>query len=459
VERVAAESLLDQVLMELLHGTPDAHADVFVESTRRLLAGSRLDRSGEHAAAPRLRDDDGVALRLVLPELTRAAHVTGDPDERLLPIARALAAGDAVPVVPATARGARGAADDGGFGAARGLLARCAEAAQVALRDERRLQSLDVQVTRVVRGVHVASSEWGHARETVPWETVNILAEVRSPKGGSVRASRGIGLPRLPADLDVTGLVHGAVEAACKRLDARPPLVMRPVVIVAPGAGGILVHEAVGHALEGDVVKRGSSYLSGRQGERVAHESLSVVDDPGIADLAGSRAHDDEGAPARRVTLIERGVLRGVLTDGARAEFRKARATGHGRRQGFRDLPLPRLSNTLVLSGEHAPQDLLASTPQGIYATRFERASADPLRGRFQLRVTEGFLIEDGRLTAPIEETLLVGIADAFLHGLEIGSDLEWDDGCGTCGREGQWVPVAVGQPTLRIAEGAFLVA
>jgi TldD protein len=457
MERAAAESLLDQVLMELLHGTPDAHADVFVESTRRLLAGSRFDRAGERASAPRLRDDDGVALRLVLPECTRATHVTGGPDERLLPIARALAQGAAASPLRATAGAAR--EGDGGLAPARGLLAKFAEAAQGALRDERRLESLDVQVTRVDRSVHVASSEWGHANESVPWETANVQAEVRPIKGGTVRASRGVGLPRIPADLDVTRLVAGAVAAACARLDARPPLSLRPVVIVAPGAGGILVHEAVGHALEGDVVARGSSYLSGRQGERVAHESLTVIDDPGIACLAGSRAHDDEGAPARRVTLIERGVLRGVLTDGVRAEFRKSRATGHGRRQGFRDLPLPRLSNTLVLSGEHAPQDLLGTTPHGILATRFERASADPLRGRFQLRVTEGFLIEDGRLTAPIEETLLVGISDAFLHGLEIGSDLEWDDGCGTCGREGQWVPVAVGQPTLRIAEGAFLVA
>ena len=186
---------------------------------------------------------------------------------------------------------------------------------------------------------------------------------------------------------------------------------------------------------------------------------LTVVDDPSLPHLAGSYAHDDEGAPAREALLLERGVLRGVMTDALRSGFDPARATGHGRRQGFRDNVLPRMTNTLVLAGPWDPAELLAGIPDGLLVTRLERASADPLRGRFQVRATEGYLIENGVITAPLRETLLVGNSDDLLRGLDVGSDAAWDDGAGSCGREAQWVSVAIGNPTLRAAAGVFGVA
>jgi TldD protein len=460
----ADETLLDHALLALLDRDPDAHADVFAERATKLVLGARAGRDREDVHPASWRRDEGVAARIVLPGATRGLHVSGPCDERALLLARAVAAGarapdppEAAPMLPfGEAQG--GAHDDARERALHALLAELREASEAEVAREPRLRFVDVTVSETRRGVHVASSEWGHARQAASRRAAWIVAEAEDASGRRRRAMRGLGAATLsivPIEY-YKALVSQAARAALLRLEARPIPPGRPIVLVAPGAGGVLVHEAVGHSLEGDVVARGSSFLSGRIGERVASESLTVVDDPLLPALAGSHRQDDEGAPGTRAVLIERGVLRGILTDGVRTGFRQDLATGHGRRQGFRDQPLPRMTNTLLLPGAHDPADLLASTEDGILVTRLERASADPVRGRFQVRVTEGWRIEGGRLTHPLEEGLLVGASDRFLHGIEVGGDLAWDDGCGTCGREGQWVPVAVGQPTLRCAAGIF---
>ncbi len=452
------DPLLDRALLTLLDPAPEAHGDVFAERGDRLSLGARAARDAEFRLPASFRRDEGVAARLVLPGGIRGLHLSGPCDERAVDLARSVARAAPPPESsPPAARDALASrADDD---AATALLARLREAAAAAMQREPSLTFVDVSVTLTRRDVAVVSSEWGHARQAWRRESAFIVAEARDASGRRRRAMRGAGAPALPRDFDAEALVRAAAEAALARREARPAPGGRPIVLFAPGAGGVLVHEAVGHALEGDVVARGSSFLSGRIGERVALETLTVVDDPLLPALSGSHLHDDEGAPGRRAVLIERGVLRGVLTDGVRAGFRKDLATGHGRRQGYRDQPLPRMTNTLVAAGPCDPRELLASTPDGILVTRLERATADPVRGRFQLRVTEGFRIEGGRLTHPIEDTLLLGSSEAFLHGIEIGADMSWDDGCGTCGREAQWVPVAVGQPTLRCAAGVFDVA
>lgn len=458
---LADEASLDAALLLLLDADPLAHADVFAERTERLVLGARAGRDRADAHPPQWRRDEGVSARLVLPASTRALHLSGPCDERVLALARAVASSREAPSRRASPTLPLGAAEpepDAAQGAS-ALLGVLRDAAESAVAREPRLRFVDVMVTCARRGVHVVSSGWGHARNAWSWESAWIVAEAMSSAGLRRRASRGRGAVELRAALDAGALVREAADAALRRLDARPVVPGRPVVLVAPGAGGVLVHEAVGHSLEGDVVARGSSFLSGRVGERIASESLTVVDDPLMPGLAGTHAHDDEGAPGRRTVLIERGVLRGMLTDGVRAGFRTEGATGHGRRQSFRDLPLPRMTNTLVAAGARSPEELLSQTPDGLLVTRLERASADPVRGRFQVRVTEGWRVEDGRLTHPIEDALLVGASDRFLHAIEIGSDAAWDDGCGECGREGQWVPVAVGQPTLRCESGVFDVA
>lgn len=451
----ADEALLDQALLQILDGAPEAHADVFAERSETLVLGLRASRDGLESHPPRWRRDEGVSARLLRTGSIVARHLSGPCDERVLGLARAVASGSAPPGGSAEPELPLEVADVAGHAPAlRALLDDLGARARAILAGDPRLRFIDVAVTSLSRGVHVASSEWGHARQANRWLVAWLVAEAESPDGRRRRATRGCGGPG--SGLDAAGLVAEVAEAARRRLEARAIPQGRPTVVVAPGAGGVLVHEAVGHSLEGDVVARGSSFLSGRVGERVAIESLTVLDDPLLPRLAGSMAHDDEGAPGTRAVLIERGVLRGILTDGVRAGFRKDLSTGHGRRQGFRDQPLPRMTNTLVEPGPFDPQELLASTSDGILVTRLERASADPVRGRFQVRVTEGWRIEDGQLTHPLDEGLLVGASERFLHGIEIGSDLAWDDGCGTCGREGQWVPVAVGQPTLRCASGIF---
>ena len=453
----ADEALLDQALLCLLDRDPEGHADVFAERTEKLLLGARAGRDRADVHPPLWRRDEGFAARLVQDQAIRALHLSGPCDDRVLALARAVASGEAPPQAASSPLlPLADPSDPPEAIALHALLAPLRSAAESAIAREPRLRFVDISVSSLRRGVHVASSEWGHARQSGARHAAWIVAEAETQDGRRRRAMRGAGSAILGRGWDAAALVAEAAEAALQRLDARPIPSGRPVVLVAPGAGGVLVHEAVGHSLEGDVVARGSSFLSGREGERVAIEGLTVLDDPLLPRLAGSHEHDDEGAPGTRAVLIERGVLRGILTDGVRARFRKDLATGHGRRQGFRDQPLPRMTNTLVEPGPWDPRELLATTLDGVLVTRLESASADPVRGRFQLRVTEGFRIEDGRLTHALEEGLLVGASDRFLHGIEIGSDLAWDDGCGTCGREGQWVPVAVGQPTLRCAAGVF---
>lgn len=448
-----ADGSLDSVVDAAAGLAPGGQADAFVETASREARGMHLARSSERPHVPLVRDERGVALRFVSHELSRCVHMSGDPDERLVLLATSLRDGS-VPRLPVEAPPPD---DSRALQALHPTLAALVGAARAALARDAAVESVDVEIQQSVRDVLVVSSRWGHAGRHRSWATASVTARVRSADGAG-RASRSRGAFSI-AEIDACALVDAAVQAAFSRVGACAAPAGRPAVIVAGGAAGVLLHEAVGHALEADVLARGSSFLAGRMGEPVATEALTVIDDPTLAGLAGSHGSDDEGAPGRSAPLIERGILRGVMTDALRAGFQDERVTGHGRRATFRDSVLPRMTNTLVMPGPWDPAELVATTHDGLLVTRLERASADPLRGRFQVRVTEGWRIEDGRLTSPVSETLLVGTSDDLLRHVAIGEDMSWDDGAGTCGREGQWVPVAVGNPTLRVPAGAFGVA
>jgi TldD protein len=318
------------------------------------------------------------------------------------------------------------------------------------------------------RRVHVVSSEAGHARDARAWSSLRVSASAQGRDARSSLGQRGIGAPSL--DLAVAAarelrarLVRAAAEAAQAALLGRdawqPPAGWAPAIVLAPGGGGVLVHEAVGHALEADVVARGASHLGGRFGEHVAAEALTVVDDASLTGLAGSYGHDDEGIRPRRTALLERGVLVGLLSDGLRTGFEPQRSSGHGRRASFRDAPLPRMANTCVEPGGDDPEGILAGTADGLFVKRLERAAVDPASGDVHFRVTEATRIEDGRLTCPVAPVGLVGNGSAILWAVDaVGSDFAWDDGTGTCGREGQWLQAAVGQPTVRVGAGVLSV-
>ncbi len=243
-----------------------------------------------------------------------------------------------------------------------------------------------------------------------------------------------------------------AVHQAITNLHAEAAPAGQMTVVLGSGWPGILLHEAVGHGLEGDFNRKGSSTFSGRVGQRVAAKGVTVIDDGTIADRRGSLNIDDEGNPTRRNVLIEDGILKGYMQDSLNARLMGVAPTGNGRRESFAHLPLPRMTNTMMLAGEHDPQEIIASVKKGIYAANFGGGQVDITSGKFVFSMSEAYLIEDGKVTRPIKGATLIGNGpDAMNRVSMIGNDLKLDPGVGTCGKDGQSVPVGVGQPTLRL--------
>jgi len=223
-------------------------------------------------------------------------------------------------------------------------------------------------------------------------------------------------------------------------------------VVLGPGWPGVLLHEAVGHGLEGDFNRKGSSAFSGRLGQRVAAPGVTVVDDGTMPGRRGSLTVDDEGTPTQRNVLIEDGVLRAYMQDSLNARLMKMPLTGNARRESFAHLTMPRMTNTYMLAGPHEAQEIIRSVKKGLYATNFGGGQVDITNGKFVFSAAEAYLIEDGKVTHPVKGATLIGNGpDVLTRVSMIGNDLALDTGIGTCGKEGQSVPVGVGQPTLRI--------
>ena len=243
-----------------------------------------------------------------------------------------------------------------------------------------------------------------------------------------------------------------AVSQALTNLEARPAPAGTMTVVLGPGWPGVLLHEAVGHGLEGDFNRKGSSAFSGRLGQRVASPGVTVIDDGTLPGRRGSLTVDDEGTPTQRTVLIEDGVLRGYMQDSLNARLLGMPLTGNARRESFAHVTLPRMTNTYMLAGPHDPAEIIASVPKGIYATNFGGGQVDITSGKFVFSAAEAYLIENGKVTHPVKGATLIGNGpDALTRVTMIGNDLELDSGIGTCGKEGQSVPVGVGQPTLKI--------
>ncbi len=243
-----------------------------------------------------------------------------------------------------------------------------------------------------------------------------------------------------------------AVHQALTNLEARPAPAGTMTVVLGPGWPGILLHEAVGHGLEGDFNRKGTSAFSGRVGERVAAPGVTVVDDGTIAHRRGSLNVDDEGNPTQHNVLIEDGVLRGYIQDTLNARLMGVAPTGNGRRESYAHVPMPRMTNTYMLNGDKDPAEIIASVERGLYAVNFGGGQVDITSGKFVFSASEAFMIENGKLTYPVKGATLIGNGpDALTRVSMIGNDMRLDPGVGTCGKEGQSVPVGVGQPTLRI--------
>lgn len=243
-----------------------------------------------------------------------------------------------------------------------------------------------------------------------------------------------------------------AARQALVNLEAIPAPAGTMTVVLGPGWPGILLHEAVGHGLEGDFNRKGTSAFAGRLGTRVASELCTVVDDGTLPGRRGSLNVDDEGTPTGRTVLIERGILRGYLQDRLNAALLRMPLTGNGRRESYAHLPLPRMTNTFMLAGDDAPEDIVRSVDRGLYAGSFGGGSVDITSGKFVFSASEAYLIEGGRVTRPVRGATLIGNGpDVLTRITRVGADLRLDEGIGTCGKEGQSVPVGVGLPTVRL--------
>ncbi len=336
-----------------------------------------------------------------------------------------------------------------------------AEKVAMLTRLEQRARSLDprvVQVMASLAGEHetvlIARSDGLVAADERPLVRISITVIVEENgrreqgyAGGGARLDYGYFTEAVLDDF-----ARQAVDQALINLSARPAPAGNMTVVLGNGWPGILLHEAIGHGLEGDFNRKGTSAFTGRVGQRVAASGVTVVDDGTLGERRGSLNLDDEGYPTQRTVLIEDGVLRGYMQDRLNAGLMKAGQTGNGRRESFAHLPMPRMTNTIMLAGGHDPAEIIASVKKGLYAVNFGGGQVDITSGKFVFSAAEAWMIEDGKVTYPVKGATLIGNGpDALTRVSMVGSDLALDAGIGTCGKDGQSVPVGVGQPTLRI--------
>jgi len=318
-----------------------------------------------------------------------------------------------------------------------------------------RVQQVMASVVAVHEVVLIANSEGHLAADVRPLVRFNVSVIVEQ-NGRREQGYAGSGgrftLPELVSGDKPLQLAREAVRQALVNLEAIPAPAGPMTVVLGAGWPGILLHEAIGHGLEGDFNRKGTSAFAGRIGERVASELCTIVDDGTLSRRRGSLNIDDEGTPTQCTTLIENGVLKGYLQDKMNARLTGNSSTGNGRRESFAHITLPRMTNTYMRPGKTPPEEILASVQKGIYAVNFGGGQVDITSGKFVFSASEAYLIENGKLGAPIKGATLIGNGpDVLTRVSMVGNDLKLDDGVGTCGKEGQSVPVGVGQPTLRV--------
>lgn len=306
-----------------------------------------------------------------------------------------------------------------------------------------------------VRHILVAASDGTYAADIQPMAHLNVF--VLAKDGDQATSGSGGGGGRVELDFfegekTPEYFARKAAAQAILQLTAVPAPAGDMEVVLGPGWPGVLLHEAVGHGLEADFNRKGTSAFSGRVGQRVASDRVTVVDNGTLPSRRGSVHVDDEGAGSRENVLIENGILRGYMHDKLSAKLMGAANTGNGRRESYQQMPMPRMTNTYMLAGEDEPEDILRSVKRGLYAVNFGGGSVDITSGKFVFSASEAYLIEDGKVTAPVRNATLIGNGpEALKHVSMVGHDLALDEGVGNCGKQGQWVPVCVGMPTIKL--------
>ncbi len=318
-----------------------------------------------------------------------------------------------------------------------------------------RVRQVIVSLAATLDTVLVAHSDGTLAADVRPLVRMNVqvIAEANGRReSGSAGGGGRYGLDQLLAGGRAQAFAHEAVRAALVNLDAvAAPAGTMPVVL-GPGWPGVLLHEAIGHGFEGDFNRKETSAFAGMLGEKVAADGVTVVDDGSLAGRRGSLSIDDEGTPTQCTVLVENGVMKGYMQDKLNARLMGQKSTGNGRRESFAHLPMPRMTNTYMLPGTRDPGEIIASVEKGLYAVNFGGGQVDITNGKFTFSASEAYLIENGKVTRPVKGATLIGSGAEVLKRVSmIGNDLKLDEGVGVCGKDGQSVPVGVGQPTLRI--------
>jgi TldD protein len=324
-------------------------------------------------------------------------------------------------------------------------------------------RGLDARVVQVMasmagewQAVQIIRADGHRVADLRPLVRLNVSVVVEKDgrrETGSYGTGGRYGYDRVLAEPVWRGAVDEALRQALVNLESRPAPAGEMDVVLGPGWPGILLHEAIGHGLEGDFNRKKTSAFSGLMGQRIAAKGVTVVDDGTLPDRRGSLTVDDEGTPTNRTTLIEDGILTGFLQDRLNARLMGVAATGNGRRQSYAHTPLPRMTNTLMVGGQHDPQEMIRSVKRGLYAVNFGGGQVDITSGKFVFSASEAYLIEDGKVTYPVKGATLIGNGSDALTRIDmVGNDPELDPGVGTCGKAGQGVPVGVGQPTLKMA-------
>jgi TldD protein len=451
------EQLLERCLGEALSAGGD-YADLYFESVEATALGvdEQIVKSASQGTSA------GCGIRVLSGERTGYAYTDNLSADRLLHAARTAALIANGPAkTPAQGFVETKSAELypvplGGFNlnlAARLDLIQRADRAARAY--DKRIVQVRAGYAEELKRILIAASDGVLASDTQPLSRLNVsviaqdgATTTRGSAGGGGRA----GLEQFVGRKGPEELAQEAARGAILQLNAVAAPAGEMEVVLGPGWPGILLHEAIGHGLEADFNRKGTSAFAGLIGQKVASEKVTVVDNGTLAGRRGSLNVDDEGTATQETVLIENGILRGYMTDKLSARLMGMANTGSGRRENYQSIPIPRMRNTYMLAGEDAPEDILRSVKRGLYAVNFGGGQVDITNGKFVFSASEAYLIEDGKVTAPVRDATLIGSGpEALKYVSMVGNDLELDLGIGTCGKEGQSVPVGVGMPTIKL--------
>jgi TldD protein len=448
---------LERVFARLTGPSIDA-ADLYFQHSRSesWVLEDGIVKDGNHSI------EQGVGVRALSGEKTGFAY----SDEIVLPalleaagsaraIAQAGASGVGKPLAIATGRALYPAIDPIETLSSEAKIALLRELDALCRSLDPRVKQVIVSIAASLETILLAGSDGTLAADVRPLVRVNVqvIAEQNGRReSGSAGGGGRYGFTELLENERAHGFAREAVRTALVNLESVDAPAGNMTVVLGPGWPGVLLHEAIGHGFEGDFNRKGTSAFAGMMGEKVAAPGVTVVDDGTLAGRRGSLSIDDEGTPTNCTVLVENGVMKGYMQDKLNARLMGMAPTGNGRRESFAHLPMPRMTNTYMLPGERDPGEIIASVKKGLYAVNFGGGQVDITNGKFVFSASEAYLIEDGKVTRPVKGATLVGSGPEVLTRVSmIGNDLKLDEGVGVCGKDGQSVPVGVGQPTLKI--------